>query len=680
MAIGDIVDLDEVLKGYTPLVEPQFSPEVTREAVKDLNYFEGPSQEEIARQLYGIEPMSAPSTTFGDIGVKIALGPLYGLLNKESPPVDIVKDANLLPADQKESGQKALLLEFYKDKTLNELDPRIDPITNRMTYVRPEDGKRIYINAPGVDLADLKTEFLEPLAVDMVGAIGGFALGSKALEGGRLERGAGALLSYMFGANVAENLGLGTAGQVATGATTGALGAVAPRVTLTAEGAFLTHLLWKKANLEGLRERGILDESYTDDKILLKAMEEAAIVGGAEVAGGTLFAGLSKLIGATPLSIGVSKEQFDNALNTVRNMRKEAKTPQEKEALESLTTPEVLEIGGVGVADDAPLADLTGVMAGKFQVGYMKDAIERIGQSMDPKVSTVYDDLIIKQNQRNQNVSTFFEQTGVDPKLFKDIDVTKAKQIFGQELMRFSGKSLKNATASEKKLVKVINASKGEPELLFNSVWKPNSLSLTQGLLNKLTKNGDVAGIDTFKSLVYRDFIDQTKVNGQFTTGKLDEYMRQYNSALTELYGKEMTDGLNNYITLLKKLDTGSIKIPEASQSSMKKMVNDLVRAYVGIFTREGRIVTALGRSTDRIKLGKYEELILDPDKLEKALRNRELLDDPKFRLFVRGLARGYGQQFATDDEEDTIYTDTALVEEQDRVNLELLDSILAEQ
>ena len=52
---------------------------------------------------------------------------------------------------------------------------------------------------------------------------------------------------------------------------------------------------------------------------------------------------------------------------------------------------------------------------------------------------------------------------------------------------------------------------------------------------------------------MYRDFIDQTKVNGQFTTGKLDEYMRQYNSALTELYGKEMTDGLNNYITLLKK-------------------------------------------------------------------------------------------------------------------------------
>ena len=108
-------------------------------------------------------------------------------------------------------------------------------------------------------------------------------------------------------------------------------------------------------------------------------------------------------------------------------------------------------------------------------------------------------------------------------------------------------------------------------------------------------------------------------------------------------------------------------------------MVNDLVRAYVGIFTREGRVVTALTRGADRAKLGNYEKLILDPELLAERIAKREFFDDPDIRLLARFLSRGYGQDRFITPDDTIIYGETPLAEEQDRVNLEVLDSILAE-
>ena len=665
MAVGDIVDLDEILEGYTPMVDPQFSPEVTRAAVKDLNFFERPSQEEIARDLYGITAESAPSVTWGQVPAKIALGPFYNLLNKDSPPIDIVKDANFLPKDQFERGQKALLLEYYQDSSLRELDPRIDPTSNRMTYVRPEDGKRIYVNAPGVDLADFKSTWIEPLALDLVGAVGGGALGLQAEARGKIGKFASGALGALFGSSAAESLGLGTAGQAGVGTAGAAVGYTSPTLALSAEGAFLTHMLWRKANLEGLRERGILDESYTDEKILKTAVQDASIIGGAELVGGTLFAGLSKLIGANPASVGISREQFETALDTVKTMRKEASTPQEKELLDNLTVPEVLEVGV-----DAP-----------FKIPYMKAGIERLGQSPQLTSNAVYREILEEQTRRTKAMGDFFESTGIDPAIFKPVDATKAKQGFGESMLSYADdKVLPNAKPNQKALMNIFKNNKGEPEMIFGSIWKPQSVSLNQALIGKLTRKGDEASKDVFKSLIYKDFLQNTvDGNGQFVSGQVDKYLRQYSDSLGVWFGDDMVKGLQSYNTLLKKIDTGAVKVPEGAVNSVKKMINDLVRAYVGIFTREGRVVTALTRGADRAKLGNYEKLILDPDLLAKKISRREFFDDPDTRLLARFLSRGYGQDRFITPDDTTIYKETPLAEEQDKVNLEVLDSILAE-
>tara|TARA_A100001515_G_scaffold144756_1_gene149905 strand:- start:970 stop:3003 length:2034 start_codon:yes stop_codon:yes gene_type:complete len=675
MAVGDIVDLDEILEGYTPMVDPQFSPEVSRAAVKDLNFFDRPSQEEIARDLYGITAESAPSatlgstllsTTFGDIAAQRALGPFYNLLNKDSPPVDIVKDANFLPKDQFERGQKALLLEYYQDSSLRELDPRIDPTTNRMTYIRPEDGKRIYVNAPGVDLADFKTSFIEPLALDLAGAIGGGALGLQAEARGKIGKYASGAIGALFGSSAAEGLGLGTVGQAGVGTAGAAVGYASPTLALSAEGAFLTHMLWRKANLEGFRERGILDETYTDEKILRTAVQDASIIAGAELVGGTLFASLGKLLGASPASVGISREQFDNALDTVKTMRKEASTPQEKELLDNLTVPEVLEVAGV----DAP-----------FKIPYMKAGIERLGQSPQLNSNAVYREILEEQTRRTKAMGDFFESTGIDPAIFKPVDATKAKQGFGESMLSYADdKVLPNAKPNQKALMNVFKNNKGEPEMIFGKIWKPQSVSLNQALIGKLTRKGDEASKDVFKSLIYKDFLQNTvDGNGQFVSGQVDKYLRQYSDSLGVWFGDDMVKGLQSYNTLLKKIDTGAVKVPEGAVNSVKKMVNDLVRAYVGIFTREGRVVTALTRGADRAKLGNYEKLILDPDLLAEKISRRDFFDDPGNRMAFRYISRGFGQDGFITPDDKIIYGETPLAEEQDRVNLEVLDSILAE-
>jgi hypothetical protein len=74
-------------------------------------------------------------------------------------------------------------------------------------------------------------------------------------------------------------------------------------------------------------------------------------------------------------------------------------------------------------------------------------------------------------------------------------------------------------------------------------------------------------------------------------------------------------------------------------------MVNVFARAYLGIFTRPGRLITAATRSTERFRRASFEEMLLYPDELAKRLKTKKFFESDEGRRFfvgARALARAY--------------------------------------
>ena len=69
-----------------------------------------------------------------------------------------------------------------------------------------------------------------------------------------------------------------------------------------------------------------------------------------------------------------------------------------------------------------------------------------------------------------------------------------------------------------------------------------------------------------------------------------------------------------------------------------------LARAYVGIFTRPGRFITAGTRLREGYRRNSFEDMIMNPDRLYKRIQRRKFFTNPEVQGFIRALSRGYGQ------------------------------------
>ena len=114
---------------------------------------------------------------------------------------------------------------------------------------------------------------MEPVALELLTGALGLKAGITAgpVVGGTV----GGTAGLTYTAQLTDNPFFQAAGTAA-GAVAGATSAP---VTFTAIGEGMGHFMWRYQNLRGLKDRGILDESYTNDKILETAIKDAGLVG-----------------------------------------------------------------------------------------------------------------------------------------------------------------------------------------------------------------------------------------------------------------------------------------------------------------------------------------------------------------------------------------------------------------
>ena len=248
---------------------------------------------------------------------------------------------------------------------------------------------------------------------------------------------------------------------------------------------------------------------------------------------------------------------------------------------------------------------------------------------------------------------SFMDQYGdamkewLDPKDFKRFENAASASKYAQEQVKGLEKSRKALTqfawGSEELL--------DQPEKLFDTTFKSNEITYSKNLktaIDKLESSMKDDFIDMYKGMIYKDFVKTTseitkkagdKVSLDLDPRKVVKYLDEHGDQMAVWYGDDFAKGLNGWGDHLRALlPKGKSAVSIADNAKLKAGL-DIVRAYVGIFTRPGRMITAalrLGKS------GKEKAVIdglLNPKKLRTVNARDRFLSNPYTQTVVRELA-----------------------------------------
>ena len=234
----------------------------------------------------------------------------------------------------------------------------------------------------------------------------------------------------------------------------------------------------------------------------------------------------------------------------------------------------------------------------------------------------------------------------LDPKDFKRFENAASASKYAQEQVKGLNKSRKALTqfawGSEELL--------DQPEKLFDTTFKSNEITYSKNLktaIDKLESSMKDDFIDMYKGMIYKDFVKTTsditkkagdKVSLDLDPRKVVKYLDEHGDQMAVWYGDNFAAGLNGWGDHLRALlPKGKSAVSIADNAKLKAGL-DIVRAYVGIFTRPGRMITAalrLGKS------GKEKGVIdglLNPQKLRTVNGRDKFLSNPYTQTVVREL------------------------------------------
>ena len=205
-------------------------------------------------------------------------------------------------------------------------------------------------------------------------------------------------------------------------------------------------------------------------------------------------------------------------------------------------------------------------------------------------------------------------------------------------------------------LIKNINSDKAfeiklsktqEPEFIFKNVgWKPEAITKTEKLFKLIENNPEL--LARYKAFIGQDIMENiTDSSGKIFASRIDPYLAKYGAQLDSVFGKEFREGLEQVSEKLKIYE-----VPEkagkltAEESLAVKLVRTGARAYTGIFTTRGRILTFLQQLMQRGGDSRAVELLVDPNALNRVIQRGKFFEDPLVNNIIRQLGR---TQYRTD-------------------------------
>jgi hypothetical protein len=181
-----------------------------------------------------------------------------------------------------------------------------------------------------------------------------------------------------------------------------------------------------------------------------------------------------------------------------------------------------------------------------------------------------------------------------------------------------------------------------KPSTLFNKTWGKDNFKQTKELYDILGKGGSAGDevINGYKSQIMRDILDKSK--NMTNTDMLEKYLNTNKDSLDVWYGPEFAKGLETHLRIMKVFDPskgGTLKGPGlANRNVIYKAATDAARVYVGLFTRPGRILTAVSRLGFNAKQKRVVKDLLNPQGLVDRAKATQWMTDPYIQSTLRAL------------------------------------------
>ena len=294
---------------------------------------------------------------------------------------------------------------------------------------------------------------------------------------------------------------------------------------------------------------------------------------------------------------------------------------------------------------------LLGLKGGIYN-SYIDEVVETVGDVMRPKSPRAHETFMAK----NENIiKKFFTEDEIQ-------QFTNAEQFintFKQRQLALT--RARDAIAKNTNLSDVARNFKS-PEDLFNNTWSPGKITATKEVFDALTNNGSQELIDAYKSYVFKDLTEKTQRKGAlnqdiFDGNKLEEYVNLNKDNLEVWFGNKFTKQLTDISKKLKAFDDPRVSAVRQADNFMLNSLNSLARAYVGLFTTPGRVMTAVKSIVSGKKDIKQVELLSNPDEMYDAIMKDRWQRNPVVKGLVRTLGRIYYREDVAEEEPTTEVT-----------------------
>lgn len=186
-----------------------------------------------------------------------------------------------------------------------------------------------------------------------------------------------------------------------------------------------------------------------------------------------------------------------------------------------------------------------------------------------------------------------------------------------------------------------------KPEFIFRETWEPGGLSAFQQVDVALRMDPSLR--EQYKAFVFKDMFSGDRmqtVNGRevLNPDGIRKYLDDHGSKLKELMGEQYVADLRTVV------DAAEVALTQVPKRKMldpgQTFLTNAVRAYVGLFTRPGRILTAFNKQRGRMKVDALSQALADPSylrKLAEAQRKRPLTAEAE-RLVGKLFFDRYGE------------------------------------
>ena len=276
---------------------------------------------------------------------------------------------------------------------------------------------------------------------------------------------------------------------------------------------------------------------------------------------------------------------------------------------------------------------------------------------------------------KNNNASVLDEANGVFTKKelqsFDNVDGLANR--YKQEL---EARELFLQRAKDNVDIKIITEQNlDNPEIWFSQIFEPNNVTKPAKLFETVKAADNLTGgtqlMDKIKLAIYDDFIKNTS-NKQlgtdvFDAGRIDKYLAEHGSSMGIFLGDKFVANLGKLNRQLKTfLPAEGQVVPDVS-TDYYKAFQSILRAYVGLFTRPGRFLTAANYLLRSGSDKRSVELMTNPDELYRILTDVKRYNRPEARALRRDVGYFLGETIIFPEEpvEENIESMKADLEQQ---------------